>query len=161
MYDAAFCLSKTLTMSAQNGHLQHDVFSLTLKVRDYECDMADGVNNAVYLNYLEHARHEYLKELGIDFAEYARQKIGLVVLRIEADFKTSLVSGDEFVVRTRLERLTRIRFQFCQDIYRLPDERLVLSANVIGTAVNARGRPEVPKEIEAILGAVTAGTETA
>lgn len=131
----------------------NDTFTLTLKVRDYECDMADGVNNAVYLNYLEHARHEYLKSLGIDFAEYARQKIGLVVLRIEADFKTSLMSGDEFAVHTRIERLSRIRFQFCQDIYRLPDQRLVLSAKVIGTAVNARGRPELPAEIESILGA--------
>ena len=133
--------------------IDNSVFSLSLKVRDYECDMADGVNNAVYMNYLEHARHEYLKALGIDFAEYARQKIGLVVLRIEADFKTSLMSGDEFVIRTRIERLSRIRFQFAQDIYRLPDERLVLSAKVIGTAVNARGRPELPKEIEEVLGA--------
>lgn len=38
-------------------------------VRDYECDLQGVVNNAAYLNYLEHARHEMLRLSGIDFAE--------------------------------------------------------------------------------------------
>ena len=33
-------------------------FQLEFQVRDYECDMQGHVNNAVYLNYLEHCRHE-------------------------------------------------------------------------------------------------------
>ena len=36
-------------------------YSLEMTVRDYECDLQGVVNNAVYQNYLEHARHEYLK----------------------------------------------------------------------------------------------------
>jgi acyl-CoA thioester hydrolase len=40
------------------------VFSLEMKVRDYECDMQGIVNNAVYQNYLEWARHEYLLSRG-------------------------------------------------------------------------------------------------
>ncbi len=35
-------------------------FCLDFKVRDYECDMEGIVNNATYMNYLEHARHEFL-----------------------------------------------------------------------------------------------------
>jgi acyl-CoA thioester hydrolase len=129
-----------------------EVFELELKVRDYECDMDHVVNNAVYLNYLEHARHEFLLGLGIKFGELSKQGISLVVTRIEADFKGSLISGDTFRVRTLLVRKGRIRLQFNQSIYRVPDNRLMLSAVVTGTALNARGRPEIPPTLERALG---------
>ena len=45
-------------------------FELTLDVRDYECDLQGLVNNAVYQNYLEHARHQYLASLGLSFARF-------------------------------------------------------------------------------------------
>lgn len=127
------------------------VFDLELKVRDYECDMDHVVNHAVYLNYLEHARHEFLVGLGIKFGELSKRGVSLVVTRIEADFKASLTSGDTFLVRTSFNRKGRIRLQFNQSIYRMPDSRLMLSAVVTGTALNERGRPEIPFEIDHIL----------
>ena len=54
-----------------------------LEVRDYECDMSGIVNNAVYLNYLEHARHKFLKSKEIQYADWAQNGIHLVVIRIE------------------------------------------------------------------------------
>ncbi len=125
---------------------------LELKVRDYECDMDHVVNNAVYLNYLEHARHEYLSGLGIRFGELSRQGVSLVVTRIEVDYRASLTSGDAFVVRTLLTRAGRIRLQFHQTIHRLSDNRLMLNAVVTGTALNDRGRPEIPPELGRALG---------
>ncbi|MCP4188209.1 MAG: acyl-CoA thioesterase, partial [Gammaproteobacteria bacterium] len=50
-------------MSGQYSH------QLEFKVRDYECDMQAVVNNGVYQNYLEHARHDFLHSKGINFAE--------------------------------------------------------------------------------------------
>lgn len=128
------------------------VFDLELKVRDYECDMDHVVNNAVYLNYLEHARHEFLLGVGIKFGELSRQGISLVVTRIEADFRASLTSGDTFYVRTSLNRKGRIRLQFNQGIHRSSDNKLMLSAVVTGTALNERGRPEIPLELDRALG---------
>ena len=125
------------------------------KVRDYECDMGHVVNHAAYLNYLEHARHELLHGLGIRFGTLAKRGVFLVVTRIEADFKASLTSGDTFTVRTELQRKGRLRLQFKQDIYRLPDHRLMLSAVVTGTAVNERGRPALPVELENALDGLT------
>ncbi len=120
---------------------------LEFKVRDYECDLQGVVNNAVYQNYLEHARHELLRLRGLDFATITAQGINLVVVRAELDYRASLVSNDRFVVRSRVEQVSRLRFAFLQDIVRLPDETLMLSARITGTALNAAGRPFVPAEL--------------
>jgi acyl-CoA thioester hydrolase len=128
-----------------------DPFKLEFFVRDYECDLAGMVNNASYLNYIEHARHQYLRKKGVDFAALADQGFYLVVLRIEADYLCSLRSGDQFYVGTSLERISRLRFGFQQEIYRLPDQKPVLKAKVIGSAVNQHGKPIMPKELDQIL----------
>ena len=127
------------------------VYRLDFTVRDYECDLAGMVNNAAYLNYLEHARHEFLKSRGVDFAAMARKGIYLVVIRIEVDYLYPLRSGEAFYVALRPERVSRLRFAFQQDIFRQPDERPVVKARVIGTAINDKGRPFLPREIERLL----------
>jgi len=121
-----------------------DSVFLDLKVRDYECDLQGVVNNAVYQNYLEHARHEFLLARGIDFAALAADGINLVVVRAELDYKLPLRSGDRFRVTTAVERLSAVRFGFRQQILRLPDVKLSLQGLIIGTALNRRGRPQLP-----------------
>ncbi len=118
------------------------------EVRDYECDMADGVNNAIYMNYFEHARHCMLKEAGIDFAELARRKVGLVVKRIEVDFIRSLVSGDQFVIKTSISRISRLRFEFTQEIQKNPEGTIVARAKLVGVPINAAGKPFMEPELE-------------
>ena len=68
-------------------------FSLQMKVRDYECDLQQIVNNAVYQQYCEHTRHEYLRSLGIDFAALHNRGIDLVLVRAELDYHYPLRSG--------------------------------------------------------------------
>ncbi|MBE7474574.1 MAG: acyl-CoA thioesterase [Anaerolineae bacterium] len=126
-------------------------FKLTFEVRDYECDFQGIVNNAVYQNYLEHTRHVFLKERGLDFVELSRQGIDLVVIRVEIDYLYPLRPADRFYVGLNFERVSRLRFGFRQDIFRLPDEKPILQANVIGTALNKAGRPFLPKELEGLF----------
>lgn len=126
-------------------------FTHEMSVRDYECDLQGIVNNGVYQNYLEHVRHLYLKSVGLDFAAYARKGINLVVVRAELDYRHPLTSGDRFLVSLNLVRESKLRFAFYQTIVRLPDERPVLDAKIIGTALNGRGRPSLPPELDRLL----------
>ena len=127
------------------------VFTCEMSVRDYECDMQGIVNNSVYQNYIEHVRHEYLKHVGIDFSQFTRRGINLVVVRAELDYKYPLASGDSFVVGLTMSRESPLKFAFYQDIFRLPDQKLVLKAKIIGTALNERGRPEIPTELDQLF----------
>ncbi|AOS84779.1 thioesterase [Chlorobaculum limnaeum] len=126
-------------------------FTMEMEVRDYECDMQGIVNNSVYQNYLEHARHVYLKTVGIDFKEFTERGINLVVVRAELDYKSPLQSGDHFTVGMNMVRESPLKFAFYQDILRLPDMKPVVKAKITGTALNGRGRPQIPAELEALM----------
>jgi acyl-CoA thioester hydrolase len=128
-------------------------FEVELEVRDYECDLQGVVNHAVYLHYLEHARHLFLKSRGLDFAALARSGLNLVVTRAELDYLQPLRSGDRFRVSLSLERVSRLRFGFHQEIVRIPDGKAILRARVIGTALDAGGRPLRSAEVEQLMGA--------
>jgi acyl-CoA thioester hydrolase len=104
-------------------------YSLEFKVRDYECDLQGIVNNANYQHFLEHARHEFIKTLGVSFSGLHEQGVDFVVARIEMSFKTPLKSGDNFIVTVEMKK-EGIRWVFLQDILRLRDNKLVVRAKV-------------------------------
>jgi len=115
-------------------------YELDFTVRDYECDLQGIVNNAVYLNYFEHARHIFLISKNINFARLHTEGIDLVVSRIEIDYKRSLTSGDTFVVRLNILREGQLKLIFNQDIFKFPENLLVARAKVIGVGLK-HGRP--------------------
>ncbi len=122
-------------------------FRLDFEVRDYECDLQGIVNNAVYQNYLEHTRHEFLKQKGLDFSSLSERGINLVVIRAEIDYLYPLRSGDRFFVGLNLERVSRLRFGYLQDVYLFPENKPILNAKIIGTSVNESGKPFLPDEL--------------
>ena len=105
------------------------IYELTLKVRDYECDLQGIVNNANYQHYLEHTRHEFLASMGVSVAKLHEQGVDPVVARISMAFKTPLKSGDEFVSKFCLKK-EGIKYVFYQDIFRKSDNKAVLKATV-------------------------------
>ena len=105
------------------------IFELNMKVRDYECDLQGIVNNANYQHYIEHTRHEFLLAHGISFARLHEEGTDAVVARLNMQFKTPLRSGDEFVSKLYLKK-EGLRYIFLQDIFRLPDMKAVVKAQV-------------------------------
>lgn len=100
------------------------VYELEMSVRDYELDSEGIVNNANYLHYLEHTRHEFCSANGISFAGMQNRGIIPVLNRVEIDYKAPLRSGDCFVSKLWLER-RGVRFVFHQDLFKLSGETVV------------------------------------
>jgi len=125
-------------------------FSLAFQVRDYELDLLGMVNNGVYQGYLEHARHEFLKSLGIDFAQMNDQGLRLVVVRAEIDYKQTLHSGDSFTVSVTLNRESKVRFCFDQTIVH-SSGKLIVNAKILGTCLKQNGRPCFPPAWESLF----------
>lgn len=103
-------------------------FKLPIQVRDYEVDAEGIVNNAEYLHYMEHTRHEFCKMAGYTFKRMQEDGVSPVVTKIEIEYKRSLGLGDEMESCLNINRRGPL-FIFQQDIYDT-DGRLVTKAIV-------------------------------
>ena len=50
-----------------------------------------------------------------------------------------------------MEKESELKIAFFQEIYRKDDRKLVLKGKVTATALNTKGRPEIPIELKEIL----------
>ncbi len=72
----------------------------------------------------------------------------------ETNYRSPRRSGEQFVVRSRLERFSAARFVFLQDIERIAmgsSRPLVVTAKTICAAMDASGKPILPTAIEHLL----------
>ena len=71
------------------------IFQLEMMVRDYECDIQGIVNNANYLHFMEHTRHQFLLTEGVSF--------------IDLHHRSSLFSGvlNDTVIRATTQSMPR------------------------------------------------------
>ncbi|MFW5831542.1 MAG: acyl-CoA thioesterase [Prolixibacteraceae bacterium] len=122
-------------------------FQLEMQVRDYECDIQGIVNNAVYQNYLEHCRHQFLNIAHLDFAELHNQGIDAVVIKSELEYKFPLRPGDHFYIRLKIGRQGHLRIIFNQQIIRKADEKLMVKAKIT-SVLTRNNRPISPEILE-------------
>jgi acyl-CoA thioester hydrolase len=121
-------------------------FETEFLVRDYEVDLQGVVNNANYMHYLEHARHLFLLSKGVDFAAMHDEGKDLIVTRAELKYRSPLKSKDRFIIKQYVLKEGHVQIAFIQDIFRLPDNKPVLSAKITGAYLNG-GKPVVPDEV--------------
>ncbi|MCF0178570.1 MAG: acyl-CoA thioesterase, partial [Bacteroidales bacterium] len=105
------------------------IYSLEMKVRDYEVDSEGIVNNANYLHYLEHTRHEFCLYAGFPYKEMQKQGLMPVLSRVEIDYKTPLRSDDMMVSRLWVE-MQGVRFVFHQQIINKDTQAVAVNAIV-------------------------------
>lgn len=105
------------------------IFELPMGVRDYECDVEGIVNNANYLHYMEHTRHQFLLTEGVSFIDLHHRGIDCVVARITVNYKTPLRSDDQFLSCLNIKK-EGVKYVFLQDIYRMTDRQLCMRATV-------------------------------
>ncbi|PWJ02993.1 thioesterase [Streptomyces sp. NWU49] len=70
-------------------------FSVRVTVRGYETDVQGHLNQAVYLNYAEHARWSLLQEAGITQTGLIARGVGPVALETIIRYRRELLAGDE------------------------------------------------------------------
>lgn len=113
------------------------IYELPIKVRDYEVDAEGIVNNANYLHYLEHTRHEFCESAGLTFRRMHELGLDPVVSHIDIRYMRPLGLGESMVSRLALSRRGPV-FVFRQDIYTPSGEPVVKAVVDIVSFENGR-----------------------
>ncbi|MCA1596829.1 MAG: acyl-CoA thioesterase [Chloroflexi bacterium] len=122
-------------------------YECTFVVRSYEMDSFGHVNNAVYLNYLEAARGEYLRQHGLSYDLFREWGAFPVVRRVSLEFVSPLKVYDEIAIEGTFEPLRRTGFKAHQVIVRAASRSLVLDARLELVFTGSSGRPIAVPEI--------------
>ncbi len=121
--------------------------TIEFQVRSYECDSYNHVNNAVYLNYLEHARIQFMHHIGFDYKGIVTAGYYLYVTEIDIKYKASAVLDDILCIDVTPTKLKKISGEFAQKVYK-KDGTVCALATVSWACVSAStGRPcKLPDE---------------
>ena len=124
------------------GEIIDGVHLLIQRVYYEDTDFSGAVYHARYLHFMERARTDYLRCLGVEQSNlFASSDEGLafMVHRMEIDFKAPARMDDVVRVLTRTEKAGGAKMILDQEIRR--GEQLLIAARVIIAVVNRNGRP--------------------
>ena len=117
-----------------------------LKVRTYECDSYNHVNNAVYLNYLEYGRMDFLNQIGFDYKGIIEAGYYIYVSHVDIYYKASAFFGEDLVIESRSTKLKSVSGTMHQRIMK-SDGTVCAEADVTWACVSKTGRPsKIPAE---------------
>lgn len=117
-----------------------------LVVRSYECDSYGHVNNAVYLNYLEYGRMEFLHAAGFDYNGIVAAGYYLYVTHIDIRYKASAFLDDELFIEVSPSKVKAVSGTFRQ-VVRKADGTVCAEADVTWACVTTEGKPSrIPPE---------------
>lgn len=122
-------------------------FTIPIVVRGYELDTQGHLNQAVYLQYTEHARWEMLRAAGLPQDKLIATGVGPVVLESTIKYLRELRGGDEVTVDTDIEYSGGKTFTFRHEIRKL-DGTVAAEARVVGGLLDLRERKLVPGPAE-------------
>jgi acyl-CoA thioester hydrolase len=108
---------------------------LTVRFRD--CDQLGHVNHAVYLTYLEQARFTFWRAHlrraagpgGADRPDPRGR--GVILARVEVDYRAQARAGDDLEVRVMLDRIGRSSFGYAYEIANVVTGQLIAQAKSV------------------------------
>ena len=120
-----------------------------IRVYYEDTDMAGIVYYANYLRYIERARSDWVREIGIDQLAMKAEGVVFAVRRVEADYIQPARFDDRLEVETKLSKLTPARMIMSQTVRR--GEEALFAAEVTIACIGVGGKPvRLPAELRSL-----------
>jgi len=123
-----------------------------VEARSYELDPYGHLNNAVYVQWLEHGRLAFLRDRGESYMSVPeRHGVRVVVVRTDLSYRREIRLGDRLTVETALEGVGNRSFTFRQAIL-FPDGTPAAEGTVVMVCTGPDGRAvPVPPALRTLL----------
>lgn len=111
-------------------------FNYPVIVQPHHTDYAGVVWHGSYIAWMEEARIAALRDSGLDFAALLSLRCDLPVIDLSLKYRASVKMGDKVRVRSRLERIEKVRFIWTQNVCALDTEFCYVAGQVVLIPVN-------------------------
>ncbi|AHD01642.1 tol-pal system-associated acyl-CoA thioesterase [Leisingera methylohalidivorans] len=125
------------------------IHEFPVRVYYEDTDMGGIVYHANYLRFIERARSDWVRGIGVD--QNAMREAGLIyaVRRIEADYLAPAKFDEELLVTTSMHNVTPARMTLSQEVTR--GGQPLFRAQVTIVCITTGGKPaRLPAEIRAL-----------
>jgi len=127
--------------------LKNEILESRIVVASYELDSFGHVNNAVFLNYLEKARGDFMTLKGLRFDDFFKWRRYPVVGRAWMEFKYPAKAGDKLLVKGVITKHTAASFTLRFEVINEENRKLVLTGETFHVFVDDNNRPSrIPEE---------------
>jgi len=110
-------------------------FELPVRVYYEDTDAQGVVYYANYFRFMERARTEWLRSLGVDMVRLQEEERRIfVVAEVQTKFHAPARLSDELIVTAGLQGLTRVSFDIEQRIYRNSTDGDLLISGIVKAA---------------------------
>ena len=110
-----------------------------LRVYYEDTDFGGIVYYANYLKFIERARSEMVREMGIDQKAMKEEGIVFAVRKVDANYLAPALYDDQLQVRTSFGDMSPARVVFEQQVWR--GDKMIFTADVTIVCIDENGRP--------------------
>jgi acyl-CoA thioester hydrolase len=138
-----------------------DWFEYAVRAQPHHTDYSNAVWHGTYITWMEEARIEYLRSIGIDFANLVALGCNLPVVELSVRYHRPILLGMAAIVRTRLSQLSGVRLNWDYQIQSPDGRELYTTARVTLVAVDRqKGKimRQLPPDVENALVRIAAIT---
>jgi len=119
---------------------------MNIRVRYAETDKMGFVYYGNYATYLEAARVEALRSLGISYQKLEEEQVFLPVVHYSIDYKAPAHYDDVLTIFTTISEMPTVKIRFEYEVFR--GEHLLCNAETVLVFMNAENKPiRCPKEV--------------
>ena len=126
-----------------------DHMEITVRVRYQETDQMGFVYYSNYFVYFEMGRIEFLRNLGFSYSELEKENIFLAVIDAHCKYKAPARFDDLLIIKTWLSKMKYARVEFCYEIRRRDEEKLIAEGSTVLACLDENRRPRtIPDKIK-------------
>ncbi len=119
------------------------MFSVDYKMRVWyvHTDQMGFVHHSNYICYYEAARSEFLRALGLSYAEVERRGILMPILDVQSKYHSPAFYDDELTIRVTLSELPKARITFNYEVFNEAGKLLNEGLTTLGFIYSDTRRP--------------------